>query len=134
MHPKILLVDDSLIMLRILKAAAQATIKNVEIFEAKNGQEALDCLEKNEDIKLILLDINMPVMDGKEFIKIIREQKKYDNIRVIIQTTETGAEHINYMRQFKISGYLMKPYQKKIVQQLMTKLAPVIGYETVEEQ
>jgi len=134
MHPKILLVDDSSIMRRILKVAAQATIKNVEIFEAENGQEALECLEKKEDIKLILLDINMPVMDGKKFIKILREEEKYDNVRVIIQTTETDDEHINYMKQFKISGYLMKPYQKKIVQQLMTKLAPVIGYETVEKQ
>lgn len=132
MSAKILVVDDSLTMLRILKTAAKMVIKDVEVFEAKNGQEALDILEQNSDIKLVLLDVNMPVMNGREFLKIIREKKEYDDVRVIVQTTETSKAHIDFMRQYKISGYLMKPYQTKIAQQLMIKLAPVIGYELVE--
>jgi len=133
MSAKILIVDDSLTMLKILKTSAKMVIKDVEVIEAKNGQEALDELEKNSDIKLILLDINMPVMNGREFLAILRTKPKYDDVKVIIQTTETSKEHIKKMMQYKISGYLMKPYQTKMAQQLMIKLAPVIGYELVEK-
>jgi len=133
MSAKILIVDDSLTMLKILKTSAKMVIKDVEVIEAKNGQEALDELEKNSDIKLILLDINMPVMNGREFLAIMRTRPQYDDIKVIIQTTETSKEHIKKMMQYNISGYLMKPYQTKMAQQLMVKLAPVIGYELVEK-
>lgn len=133
MGPKILIVDDSLTMLRILRSAAKMTIKNVEIFEAKNGKEALELLENNKDIKLILLDINMDVMNGREFMFNMRKNSEYDDIKVIIQTTETSDEHIKYMMQYKISGYLMKPYQTKKVQALMIKLAPMIDYEIIEK-
>jgi len=133
MSAKILIVDDSLTMLKILKTSAKMVIKDVEVIEAKNGQEALDELEKNSDIKLILLDINMPVMNGREFLAILRTKPEYDDVKVIIQTTETSKEHIKKMMQYKISGYLMKPYQTKMAQQLMIKLAPVIGYELVEK-
>jgi len=133
MSAKILIVDDSLTMLKILKTSAKMVIKDVEVIEAKNGQEALDELEKNSDIKLILLDINMPVMNGREFLAIMRTRPQYDDIKVIIQTTETSKEHIKKMMQYNISGYLMKPYQTKMAQQLMIKLAPVIGYELVEK-
>jgi CheY-like chemotaxis protein len=133
MSAKILVVDDSLTMLRILKTAAKMTISDVEIFEARDGQEALNILEKEPDIKLILLDINMPVMNGRQFLRIIRENNQYDDVKVIIQTTETSEEHIEAMMQYKISGYLMKPYQTKMVQKLMIKLAPVIGYEIIEK-
>ena len=133
MSPKILIVDDSLTMLRILRSAAKTTIKDVEIFEAKNGKEALEELANNKDIKLILLDINMDVMNGREFMSIMRKNSEYDDIKVIIQTTETSDEHIKYMMQYKISGYLMKPYQTKKAQELMIKLAPMIGYEIIEK-
>ncbi len=133
MSAKILIVDDSLTMLKILKTSAKMVIKDVEIIEAKNGQEALEALESNSDIKLILLDINMPVMNGREFLAIMRTKPEYDDVKVIIQTTETSKEHIKKMMQYNISGYLMKPYQTKMAQQLMIKLAPVIGYELVEK-
>jgi len=132
MSAKILIVDDSLTMLRILKTAAKMVIKDVKVFEAKNGQEALDHLEQNSDIKLVLLDVNMPIMTGKEFLIIIRQNSEYDDVKVIVQTTETGKKSIEDLMQYKISGYLMKPYQTKTVQKLMIKFAPVIGYEVIE--
>ncbi len=132
MSAKILIVDDSATMLRILKTSAKRTIEDVEVFEALNGKEALEHLENNNDIKLILLDVNMPIMNGMEFLEIIRSQNKYDDVRVIMQTTETSKKQIEKAMKFKISGYLMKPYQTKIVKQLMIKLAPVIGYKIKE--
>lgn len=126
---KILLVDDSATMLRILKTSAQMVIADVEILEARNGQEAFECLEKNTDISLILLDVNMPVMNGIEFLWKMREDGRFPNVKVIMQTTETGKLTVEKAMELGISGYLMKPYQTKRVQELMTQLAPVIGYE-----
>jgi CheY-like chemotaxis protein len=129
MGTKILIVDDSATMLRILKTAAKMVILDVVIFEAKNGQEALDLLENNGDIKLILLDINMPVMNGREFLTILRSQEKYNDVKVVIQTTETNKENIAEMVKQGISGYLIKPYKTKTAQDLMIKLAPFVSYE-----
>lgn len=126
---KILLVDDSATMLRILKTSAQMVIADVEILEARNGQEAFECLEKNTDISLILLDVNMPIMNGIEFLWKMREDSRFSGVKVIMQTTETGKLTVEKAMELGISGYLMKPYQTKRVQELMTKLAPVIGYE-----
>lgn len=129
---KLMIVDDSRIMVRILNTAAQKTIKDVEILECFNGKEAMDCIEKNPDTQLILLDVNMPVMSGKEFLKELRSNSGFDDVKVIMQTTETGRSEIKEMMQLGISGYLMKPYQTSKVIELMIQLAPVVGYEIIE--
>lgn len=129
MGTKILLVDDSLTMLKILKKSAQMVIKDVEIFEAENGQQALDILEQNSDIVLILLDVNMPVMNGMEFLKTMREDDRFKDIKVIMQTTECGDEQIKKILALGVSGYLIKPYQTKVAQELMVKMASTVGYE-----
>jgi len=126
---KIMVVDDSQTMVRILSTAAKKTIKDVEVFPCYNGKEALDCINENKDIKLVLLDVNMPVMSGKEFLTHLRADSSFDNVKVIMQTTETGKAEIKSMMELGISGYLMKPYQTAKVIELMTKLAPIVGYE-----
>ena len=129
---KLMVVDDSRIMVRILHTAAQKTIKDVEILECFNGKEALECIQKNPDTQLILLDVNMPILSGKEFLQALRSNAQYDDVKVIMQTTETGRSEIKDMMQLGISGYLMKPYQTSKVIELMVQLAPVVGYELVE--
>ena len=129
---KMMIVDDSLTMVRILSTAAQKTIKDVDVILCYNGQEALDKLKENEDVKLILLDVNMPVLDGKEFLKILRSNETYNHIKVIMQTTEAGNSEIKKMIALGISGYLMKPYQTTKVMELMKQLAPVVGYELLD--
>src|SRR4030067_574500 len=59
-----------------------------EIVDALNGQDGLDKLAKNPDADMVLLDINMPVMNGLEFIKKAKELGKYDHIPIIIVSTE----------------------------------------------
>jgi putative two-component system response regulator len=96
---KILLIDDDLISIKLIKAML-ANHKDIvdEILEASNGKEALDILESNEDINLILLDIIMPIMNGREFLKVFRSQKRYSNIPVIILTTDDSQKRdiLNY--------------------------------------
>jgi len=130
---KVMVVDDSQTMVHILSTAASKTIKDVEVFLCYNGQEALETLEINPDVKLILLDVNMPVMNGKEFLKTIRKYERYDDVRVIMQTTESSKSEIKKMMELGITGYLMKPYQTAKVIDLMTQLAPIVGYEVNKE-
>jgi len=129
---KLMVVDDSQTMVRILGTAAKKTIKDVEVFNCYNGQEALDCIRENQDIKLVLLDVNMPIMNGKEFLEIIRNDTRFDNVKVIMQTTETSKAEIKKLMSLGITGYLMKPYQTSKVIELMNQLAPVVGYEVLK--
>ena len=129
---KLMIVDDSQTMIRILSKAAKMTVEDLELFYCHNGQEALDCLKENTDISLILLDINMPVMDGKEFLKIIRNDSQYNDLKIIIQTTETGDSEIKEMVKLGISGYLTKPYQTQKAIDLIKQLAPIVGYKLLK--
>jgi two-component system chemotaxis response regulator CheY len=128
---KVMIVEDSATMRRLLNMGSKQKIKDVEILEAENGQEALEILVEHEDIQLIFLDINMPIMNGKEFLKTIRQEKKYDNIKVVVQTTEASRKEIEIIASMGISGYIIKPYKLDTLHQLIDKLAPVMGFETL---
>lgn len=126
---KLMVVDDSQTMVRILNTSAKKVIKDVEVFSCYNGKEALECLQENPDIQLILLDVNMPIMSGREFLQSMRSDAKFNDVKVIMQTTETGKAEVKKMMELGISGYLMKPYQTSKVMELMKQLAPIVGYE-----
>jgi len=99
MKLNVLLIDDDVINRKLIKTllSRHKDIIN-RVYEASNGKEALRILEENRDINLVLLDILMPIMDGKEFLKIFRSQKRYSNTPVIILTTDDSkkSEILNY--------------------------------------
>ncbi len=95
----ILLVDDDIINRKLIKAMLshhKDIISN--IIEATNGAQALEIIECNEDINLVLLDIFMPILDGKGFLKEFRSKKDNANTPVIVLTTDDSivSEVINY--------------------------------------
>jgi len=95
----ILLVDDDTINRKLIKAllSHHKDIVN-SIIEASDGAEALEIVNSNKDINLVLLDIIMPILDGKAFLKHFRTQKSNSNIPVIILTTDDTqkSEMLNY--------------------------------------
>ena len=119
---KILVVDDSQIMRRILKVGLSKVNKDVTILEAENGQEALEVLKKNPDIDYTFLDINMPIMRGDEMLKIVRNDPQLKHHKIIIQTTEGRKDKFQEIKALGISGYIVKPYTQQIVEKLMHKL------------
>ncbi len=86
MKKKILIVDDDATNRKLLKTVLSMQGK-YEVIEASNGVEALEKL--SPDIRVIFLDIIMPLMDGMQFLKVIKQEKKeFSNIPVVILTTD----------------------------------------------
>ncbi|MDD3099196.1 MAG: response regulator [Bacilli bacterium] len=105
MVTRILLVDDSSTDLLIIKNM----LSDFEVLTARNGVEALKQIELNPDIRLVVLDLNMPIMDGFELLQIFKSDKKYQQIRVIILTNLDEVE--NEIRGLELGAvdYIRKP-------------------------
>lgn len=107
-----LIVDDSKIARKF--SARILTDLGIEIGEAENGQIALEkCKERKPDV--ILLDWNMPVMNGFEFAQAFREIDEYKGIVVIFCTTENEISKIQQAVQAGANEYIMKPYDSEIL-------------------
>jgi putative two-component system response regulator len=89
MNLNVLVVDDDFINRKLIQAMLKRHPDMFgEIVEAENGSEALSIMKSREDINLILLDILMPVLDGKEFLKIFRADEENRKIPVIVLSTD----------------------------------------------
>lgn len=108
---KILLVEDNLINQKVLTSVLAKSKIKVEI--ANNGVEALEILHKDETFNLVLMDINMPIMDGFSATKKIREESKFDLLPIISLTALTSNEEIDKMFNSGMNGFLTKPFQKE---------------------
>lgn len=89
---------------------------------AKNGQEALEKLEKSE-FDVVLMDLQMPVMDGREATRIIRTDKlkKYHNIPIIALTADATSETRQSIDQFGFDHYLSKPFSPDALYRILNK-------------
>ena len=115
---RILTVDDS----RAVRTIIAKTLQDqFEILEAEDGEKALEFLS-NESVDLILLDITMPVMDGPEMLKQLRD--KGDQTPVVLLTAESKTSLIGQMMQVGISDYILKPFKPA---ELLEKIASVLG-------
>ena len=112
MH-KVLIVDDSKAIREIEKKYLEEL--GFEVLEAGNGKEALKVLEENPDIKLILLDWHMPVMNGYEFLLKLRANPTWSDIKVMIVTTENQQKSIIDAIMAGANEYLMKPFDKEML-------------------
>lgn len=110
MAKRILIIDDSNTMRKIVtRSLRQAGLDCGDILEAGDGTEALDVLSR-ESVDIILSDINMPNMDGMEFL---REKAARDNLRaipVVMITTEAGADILAETRALGSVGSIKKPF------------------------
>lgn len=121
MSHSILIVDDSILM----RTALRRTIENsdlgtVQIFEAENGQEALDFLSSNT-VDLILTDLNMPVMDGIEFTHRIKASDEHCDIPIIVITTESSTVQLDNLKAEGIDDFLHKPFTPEQFQTVITR-------------
>ena len=112
---KILVVDDSSIVRKIIREAAD--VLEMETIEAIDGIEGLEKIEESyEEIELILLDWNMPRMNGIEFLRFIKKDERYNVIPVMMVTTEGEKENIVQAIKAGASNYLIKPFSMEELQ------------------
>jgi two-component system chemotaxis response regulator CheY len=107
---RVLIVDDSSVMRKIVvRSLRQAGLELQEVVEASNGSEALR-ISREHPFELILTDINMPVMDGLEFVRQLRSIEAAKDIPVVMITTEAGEAHVVQALSSGASGYIRKPF------------------------
>jgi two-component system chemotaxis response regulator CheY len=122
MLKKVLVIDDSALIHQMYKMVLMRY--RCAIVDALNGQEGLEKLQKHPDASLILLDINMPVMNGIEFIKKLKELEKYNNIPIIMVSTEGKEEDTMRGLALGAKGYVKKPFQPSDLHMIIEKLYP----------
>ncbi len=120
-----LIVDDSAVMRKIVeRAIRQAGIELSRVFEAGNGVEALAVLADNA-VDLILCDINMPVMDGLEFVKQLSSVANAKQAAVVMITTEGSESHVVQAISLGARGYIRKPFTPDQVREHIVPLLAV---------
>ena len=122
MLKKVLAVDDSTLIQQMYKMVLMRY--KCKIVDALNGQDGLDKLAKNPDADLILLDINMPVMNGLDFIKKVKELGSFDHIPIVLVSTEGKEEDTMRGLALGAKGYVKKPFQPSDLHQLIEKFYP----------
>jgi two-component system, chemotaxis family, chemotaxis protein CheY len=108
-----LVIDDSravrLIIGRILRDVG------IDVVEAGNGREALERMAENPDVELVLVDWNMPVMDGLAYVRAVRSQREHDAVRIMMVTSEAEQEQVCRALDAGANEYLMKPFSKEVL-------------------
>ncbi|HSQ60152.1 MAG TPA: response regulator [Acidobacteriota bacterium] len=108
---KALVVDDSRSMRAIL--TKQLRELGFEVREASGGAEALRSLHQEGPVDLVLLDWNMPEMDGAEVLALIRSEPLYKGVRVMMVTTESEMSQVSVALEAGANEYLMKPFDRE---------------------
>jgi two-component system chemotaxis response regulator CheY len=117
-----LIVDDSSVMRKIVeRSLRQAGLDPMVVFEAANGNDGLEVL-KVQQVDLILSDINMPSMDGLEFLRQIRAQNLAPGVPVVMITTESSEEHVRQAILSGARGYIRKPFTAEQVKERVLPL------------
>ena len=107
---RVLIVDDSSVMRKIVeRSLRQAGVSLGQVLEAGNGVEAIAVLNQGK-VDLILCDINMPVMDGLEFVKQLSGIESAKGVPVVMITTEGSEGHVVQALSAGARGYIRKPF------------------------
>ncbi len=125
-----LIVDDSSVMRKIVeRSLRQAGMELKEVIEASNGAEALSALSALNDqpVDIILCDINMPVMDGLEFVKQLPTVANARGVPVVMITTEGSEAHVVQAISAGARGYIRKPFT---ADQVKEQILPILAGKT----
>jgi chemosensory pili system protein ChpA (sensor histidine kinase/response regulator) len=123
--PLVLVVDDSLTVRKIT-----TRLLTREGFRVDSAKDGVDALEKMHDLvpDVVLLDVEMPRMDGFELARVMRNEERLKHVPIIMITSRTADKHRNHAMEIGVNVYLGKPYQE---QQLLDHIAEQIGQQAV---
>ncbi len=115
----ILAVDDSISILRLIEIALSSD--ECEVIKAEGPKEALEEINKRV-FDLIISDLHMPDMTGLELIKKIRQVKEYEDVPIIMLTTETSVKIANEGRSLGVSVWATKPFKPDVMRSVVDKV------------
>jgi two-component system, chemotaxis family, chemotaxis protein CheY len=123
-----LIIDDSAVMRKVIeRALRQSGLELSEVVQASNGEEALEILRTDagsaSKIGLIISDINMPVMDGLQFLEARRDQKLAGGVPVVMITTEGSEPFVLRAIAAGAKGYICKPFT---ADQVKARVVPLL--------
>jgi two-component system chemotaxis response regulator CheY len=123
-----LIIDDSAVMRKVIeRALRQAGLELSEVLQASNGEEALQTLRDNQGgtnaLALILSDINMPVMDGLQFLEARKQENLAQGVPVVMITTEGNETFVMRAIAAGAQGYICKPFT---AEQVKARVLPLL--------
>ncbi len=117
---KAIVIDDSRATRVILKRTL--TAQGFEVIEAGDGKQAIDELEKTGPLDLALVDWNMPVMTGYEFIVEIRSRANFAGMSIMMVTTESETSQVQLALDAGANEYIMKPFTDEVLKEKLMLL------------
>jgi CheY-like chemotaxis protein len=128
---KILLIEDDIIEVMKLDRVISSLKLNHLIIKAKNGEKALGILQKKEILPdIILLDLNMPKINGIEFLSILKTDETLKYIPTIILTTSNNQKDLLDCYEIGVAGYVLKPLK---YEDYVSKIEKLLEYWSINE-
>jgi two-component system, chemotaxis family, chemotaxis protein CheY len=115
-----LIVDDSRAMRMILEKSLREV--GFEVDGVGHGQSAIDFLDQGEPVDLMLVDWNMPVMNGYDLVRAVRANPLLSDLRIMMVTTETSMTNVEMALSAGANEYLMKPFTAEVLQEKLALL------------
>jgi response regulator RpfG family c-di-GMP phosphodiesterase len=127
----VLLIEDDMIEVMKLNRTISTLQLQHKIIEANNGEDALKILEKKDELPdIILLDLNMPKINGIEFLTILKNDPVLRYIPTIILTTSSNQKDLLECYKIGIAGYILKPLK---YEEYVTKIEKILAYWSINE-
>ncbi|GAA4900368.1 response regulator [Flaviramulus aquimarinus] len=127
----ILLIEDDMIEVMKLNRTISSLKLSHNIIEANNGEDALKVLEKKDELPdIILLDLNMPKINGIEFLNILKSDSVLKYIPTIILTTSNNQKDLLECYEIGIAGYVLKPLK---YEDYVSKIEKILAYWSINE-
>ncbi|AFZ37544.1 CheA signal transduction histidine kinase [Stanieria cyanosphaera PCC 7437] len=124
--PKILVIEDSVVQRQSLKLTLEKG--GYQVIQAGNGQEAIAYFKENPEITLVICDVEMPVMNGFEFLDYCRNDSSLSQVPIIMLTSRSSPKHRQTALSLGAKFYLTKPYSN---QELLETLAQLINFSQI---
>ncbi len=119
---RVLIVDDSPAMRKFIRRVIEVSgFDCSQQLEASNGREALDVLSR-EWVDLILTDINMPVMNGEQFIRELEKDETLRQVPVLVVSTDSTLQRVQQMLSLGARGYVTKPFTPEMLRSQLERL------------
>ena len=127
----ILLIEDDMIeVMKLNRTISSLNLKH-KIIEANNGEEALKILEEKDRLPdIILLDLNMPKINGIEFLKILKNDNRFKYLPTIVLTTSNNKRDLLACFEIGIAGYVLKPLK---YEDYVFKMEKLLAYWSINE-